>query len=384
VRLNSTVVHVAHDGEPGRAKEVVTSYVRGGKTYAVRSRAVVMACWNMFIPYLVPDLPEAHLALGFSRYYGDNDFEGALKEFEIAQRGLPNESEGYLALGAIQRRQGKWAESTANLEKAVSLNPKDSWVLQNLAFNYQMVRDFNAANKTVDRGLEVNPSALGLWEAKSKLAMAEKGDMSVAKKACEAAKSMPLGNDVKLRIAGAKADLFLLERKYKEGLDEAESISDDLLAPIPAALCGKYYLIGYARKALHDEAGARTAFLKAKELTEGQLKQSPDAPELHIQLAKILAYLGEKDAALAEARRASPRYRQGKNSLRDPEQACRPQRAGSPLSGVWKMFGRRSDCGRRPTRAHRARARPLLGMAVGRRPGRGGRPRDVPQLQPAA
>jgi spermidine dehydrogenase len=50
-------VQVAHDGEPGRAKEVVTNYVRGGKTYQVRSRAVVMACWNMFIPYLVPDLP---------------------------------------------------------------------------------------------------------------------------------------------------------------------------------------------------------------------------------------------------------------------------------------------------------------------------------------
>jgi len=59
VRLNSTVVHVAHDGDVSKAKEVVTSYVRGGKTYQVRSRAVVMACWNMFIPYLVPDLPAA-------------------------------------------------------------------------------------------------------------------------------------------------------------------------------------------------------------------------------------------------------------------------------------------------------------------------------------
>jgi spermidine dehydrogenase len=57
IRLNSTVVHVRHDGAVPSAKEVITSYVRGGKTYQVRSRAVVMACWNMFIPYLVPDLP---------------------------------------------------------------------------------------------------------------------------------------------------------------------------------------------------------------------------------------------------------------------------------------------------------------------------------------
>src|SRR5215470_17498566 len=87
---------------------------------------------------LQPDLPEAHLARGFSYYYGDNDYHAALNEFEIARRGLPNESEVYLSIGAIQRRQGKWAESTANLEKAVSLNPKDMWSLQNLSLNYQM------------------------------------------------------------------------------------------------------------------------------------------------------------------------------------------------------------------------------------------------------
>src|SRR6266404_3578016 len=104
---------------------------------------------------LQPDLPEAHLALGFSQYYGDNNFEAALKEFEIAQRGLPNDADCHLALGAIQRRLGKWSESTANLEKAASLDPKDSWVLQNLAHNYEMLRDFDAANKTIDRGLEI-------------------------------------------------------------------------------------------------------------------------------------------------------------------------------------------------------------------------------------
>src|SRR5205814_6111426 len=61
---------------------------------------------------LQPALPEAHLARGYSYYWGDNNYDAALKEFEIAQRGLPNESEVYLAVGAIQRRQGKWADST--------------------------------------------------------------------------------------------------------------------------------------------------------------------------------------------------------------------------------------------------------------------------------
>src|SRR5216110_3043928 len=53
---------------------------------------------------LQPDLPEAHLALGCSYHYGDNNYEAALNEFQTAQRGLPNESEMYLYIGAIQRR----------------------------------------------------------------------------------------------------------------------------------------------------------------------------------------------------------------------------------------------------------------------------------------
>src|SRR5207245_7633263 len=42
---------------------------------------------------LQPDLPAGHLALGFSYYYGDRDYERALAEFEIAKRGLPNEAQ---------------------------------------------------------------------------------------------------------------------------------------------------------------------------------------------------------------------------------------------------------------------------------------------------
>jgi TolB-like protein/Tfp pilus assembly protein PilF len=272
---------------------------------------------------LQPDLPEAHLAMGFSYYYGDNNYDAALKEFEIARRGLPNESEVYLALGAIQRRQGKWAESTANLEKAASLNPKDSWPLQNLAFNYQMLRDFDAANKTIDRGLEVDPGGLGLWEMKSKLAIAEKGDLSVSEKAFQAVKSMPMNNEQKLRLAGSRANVFLLERKYQEGLREAESLPDDVLhAAFEQHLSDKYYLIGFARKALQDEAGARAAFLKAKGLLEAQLKESPDSPDTHILFAKVLAHLGEKDAALAEARRATELLPESKDAFGGPEIAA--------------------------------------------------------------
>jgi spermidine dehydrogenase len=57
IRLNSTVVNVRHAGDAASAKEVAVTYSRGGRLFDVRGRACVMACWNMFIPYLVPDLP---------------------------------------------------------------------------------------------------------------------------------------------------------------------------------------------------------------------------------------------------------------------------------------------------------------------------------------
>jgi TolB-like protein/Tfp pilus assembly protein PilF len=267
---------------------------------------------------LQPDLPEAHLALGFSYYYGDNNYEVALKEFEIAQRGLPNESEVYLAIGAIQRRQGKWAESTANLEKSANLNPKDPWPLQNLAFNYQMQRNFDAANKTVDRALQINPQGIGLWEIKVKLAIAEKGDFSVYEQAVEKGKSFPISDEERLKLVGNEANLLLLQRKYQQLLQLGQRFPDDSFKTVPGSLAMKYFAIGIAQKGLGDDAAARTAFVKAKNILEDQLKQKADDADLRVQLAKLLAWLGEKDAAIAEAQRAIDLRPETKDAFEGP------------------------------------------------------------------
>jgi len=58
IRLNSTVVHVAHIGPPQTAKEVEVAYERGGKLQTVRAKNCVLACYNTMIPYLCPELPE--------------------------------------------------------------------------------------------------------------------------------------------------------------------------------------------------------------------------------------------------------------------------------------------------------------------------------------
>jgi TolB-like protein/Tfp pilus assembly protein PilF len=268
---------------------------------------------------LQPDLPEAHLALGFSYYYGDNDYDAAEKEFAIAQQGLPNEAEAYLAMGAIQRRQGKWAESTASFEKASSLNPKDTWVLQNLAINFETLRNFDAANKTIDRALQIDPKGFGLWEIKAKIAVEEKGDFSVAEKALAVLDTLPKTPDIQAIVAKARITMLLFTRKFDEVAREAEKVPDNVIERFPGALCGKYTTIGAAKKALHDEPGAREVFLKAKGLAEAELKQNPDDASAHARLAEALAWLGQKDAALAEIGRAMQLLPESKDAFGGPE-----------------------------------------------------------------
>jgi len=254
---------------------------------------------------LQPDCPESHLALGFSFYYGDRDYENALKEFAIAQRGLPNEADAYLAIGAIQRRQGKWTESNANLEKAVSLSPNETWALQNLVFNYQRQRNFDAANKAIDRALKLSPESFNLWGIKAQLEFAEKGTFETAERGLKLYSTRPLPEHEKAQMAFAMVQALLLQRRYAETLHEAESLKDELLENKPQGLLSKYEIIGVAKSRLQDEAGAREAFLTAKRHAEKYLSEAPNEAERHASLARILAGLGEKEAAIAEAKRAT-------------------------------------------------------------------------------
>jgi spermidine dehydrogenase len=57
VRLNSTVVNVHHGGDPYSSSDVFVNYIYDNKSYQVKAKGVVMACYNMMIPHIVSDLP---------------------------------------------------------------------------------------------------------------------------------------------------------------------------------------------------------------------------------------------------------------------------------------------------------------------------------------
>jgi TolB-like protein/Flp pilus assembly protein TadD len=250
---------------------------------------------------LQPDLPEAHLALGFSYYYGDRDYERALAEFEIAKRGLPNEAQAYMAIGAIQRRQGKWAESTANLEKAAALDPKNGSVLLNLGYSYMATRHFEAADKTFDRGIEAAPKSFGSRALKSELAIRWKGDLSVAEKELA---SVPPGVDPQGLVTLGRVGVLTLQRRFPEALQVIQQFREETLIGQITAPCPKAFLEGTLYLYQGDKAKAQAAFERARIVAEQLVRESPEDAGRHAMIGQIFARLGQKDAAIAEGKRA--------------------------------------------------------------------------------
>ncbi len=193
----------------------------------------------------------------------------------------------------------------------MSLNPNDSWPLQNLFFNYQMQRDFKTAGEIIDRALALNPTSISLWQLKSQLALGEKGDLTVAEKGLaefEAARrSGELRNVDPATVAQvtlAKANILRLREKYPEALEVLRQIPAEARSGLDHKLKEVDLLEGLILQGMGQTEAAQAAFRKAKEEAAAALREAPNEPSRHAALGRMLAHLGEKEAAIAEAKRA--------------------------------------------------------------------------------
>jgi TolB-like protein/Tfp pilus assembly protein PilF len=261
---------------------------------------------------LEPDLPEAHLALGFYHYYCERDYQHALDEFAVARKSLPNSPEVYFAIGAIQRRQGKWAESTANMENAASVSPKDAFLLVNLADNYRAVGNFEKADETFDRAIEAAPNSISARTGKAMLAVDLKGDLSEIDK--QLAHIQPgFGTDTEGMLG--RAYLLMLQRKYHEAVAILKQLpGDDRSDDKP-----KEYLEGALYTFVNEKEQARSAFQRARAIVEKAIQDGSDDAMHHMTLGLVLAGLGEKDAAVAEGKLAVGLLPESQDALDGPK-----------------------------------------------------------------
>jgi TolB-like protein/Tfp pilus assembly protein PilF len=268
---------------------------------------------------LDPEMPEAHLTLGFFYYYCDRDdghYQRALDEFAIAQRGLPNDAEVYMAIGAIERRQGKWAQSTQNLERAAALDPKNAWVMQNLAFNYQANRKFEMADKTLDRGLAAAPESFSIRGLKAKFALEARGDFSVGEQMLATA---PPGFDPQGVITFSRMNFLTLQRKFADALAVLQQWPQEQIHGDSTAPTSKSFIEGTLYWYQGDKVKARAALERARPFAEQAVRESPDDAGRHLQLAWIFVGLGDKEEGIREAKRAVELQPESKDAFEGPQ-----------------------------------------------------------------
>ena len=267
---------------------------------------------------LDPTCPDNHLARGFYYYYCDSDdqhYQRALDELYIAQNGNPNEPQVYLAIGAIERRQGKWEESTRHLEKAAALDPKNVWVLQNLAYNYVATKDYQRAEELIDKGIAIAPHSLALNGSKAKIAIASRGDFSVAENLLA---KVPPNMDREGMITFARISLLMSQRKFQEALAIVQSIPTETFHTDGTAPMPKVLMEANCYKLLKDHEKARAAYEKALPQVEKLVQEAPDDPSRHAMLGELLAMLGRKEEAIREGKRAMELKPESKDAFDGP------------------------------------------------------------------
>ena len=96
-----------------------------------------------------------------------------------------------------------------------------------------------------------------------------------------------------------------LRGKYPEALAALRQIPAEARTGESLQLKEVDLLEGLIYEKMGQPEAAHAAFLKAKEEAEAALREAPNDAERHASLGRVLAHLGEKEAAIAEAKRAT-------------------------------------------------------------------------------
>src|ERR1041385_5393765 len=167
-----------------------------------------------------------------------------------------------------------------------------------------MERRFDHAKKVVDRALKLARESFSFWSIRAHLEISEKGTFETIERGVHTLGSKPMDESMRSHLGLELARTRLLQRQYPEALKMAEGLKDEVFANDLEALMGKYGVTGIAKTLLGDKAGSREPLLKAKDYAEKWVSEVPNEAKRHDRLAEALAWLGEKDAAIAEAKRA--------------------------------------------------------------------------------
>ena len=261
---------------------------------------------------LRPDSGEAHLALANHLYLGYLDYDHAREELKLAQQSLPNDPLVFEILGYIDRRQGRWAESTKNLERAIELDPQNRGFLKQLADSYVCLRQYADAERVLDRVIALAPkdSSMRAYRASIELEWhADPHPLSSTIRAIIAEDSREAQNIAELWLKASLCERdFDGARRALAALPIAGCYYDTI--PFPRSWCE-----GVAARMRGDTAAAHAAFAKTRAETAKLIADQPDYAEALCVLGMADAALGNKEDAIRAGRRAVELLPVSKNAI---------------------------------------------------------------------
>jgi serine/threonine-protein kinase len=250
---------------------------------------------------LRPDAGEVHLARAENLYYGHLDYDGALAELDIARRSLPNNPRVFAVMGYVERRQGRWEESTRNLEHAIDLDPRNFFTLQQLAISYGVLRRYAEETSVWQRALAIEPNDVDTKVALAAVEFHWKADTQPLHQAID---SIRATNPSALpSVADNWLSCALAERDISAARNALDAFGETPLTDYAVHLT-RPLMEGIIARMSNDDSKARAAFAAASAEQEKIVKAQPNyGPPLCV-LGLTDAALGRKREALREGRRA--------------------------------------------------------------------------------
>jgi serine/threonine-protein kinase len=250
---------------------------------------------------LQPNLAEAHFALGQCIYWIDQDYDRALEQFEIASRLSPSNGDIARLIAAIERRQGKWEEALKEYERVARLDPQNPNTVRELIFTNAAMRRWPEAARWLEQLRAMAPESIVAKIQSGYVDFWWKGDTSLLKSLMN---QVPPGVDPDGGVTAVRWEVAMLDRDYAAAKRAIDASTAKELSYTGEASTPRSFFEGSIALAQRDNVAAQKYFQDAQPVFEGAVKEAPLSALRHANLGWLYAFMGRKDDAIREGRRA--------------------------------------------------------------------------------
>lgn len=248
---------------------------------------------------LAPQAPEPFLALGWYYYHGLLDFDHALEAFSEVLKRQPNNALAVASVAYVKRRQGKWEEAIDGLTRVVELAPREPWYYYELGNTYSSSRRFAEAVPCYDQVIDLDPNNSWAFLTKSWSILNLTGNPAAALEVVDSGFAF---NPHAPNLAAIASYYHWCAGDYKSALELMTGPKDYYIWQYNNG-AEYYYHKGKGYKVIQQYDLANIYLDSARVIMENVIAGDPDDPLNQSTLGKIYAALGQKEKAIAAAKR---------------------------------------------------------------------------------